>query len=450
MITAFVLPSAVVLGAIVSEHPYFGLFDDWALLQVGGSLLHRTIHATHVDVSTWGMVRPFYPALADAYYSLGNRTVTGLYVATWLTVVAVLALLAVSFRRALRVPKRNRELFVASFGVACFAYPWTMYLFAYASLQEKWVLLAGALVVLWVGDVGRRRARLAWSFVTTLLIALGFATKAQFAVFVPVLLLLIAADPHDRRYRFRTVAAVSALLVVALAIVAHRGGYTSSKWRLADVEPQARSSTGVLFLGLLVVLVVAAIAAGRRRPLEERLRLFVPAVGLAGFLVIFLPWPMGLKSYTASVAVFTVGSAVGLAAVRLPLRVAWSAVVGLGVIAVLWSGYRADDLFGRLASVGDVARTPALHAAARTGSGVYVSCSEGRLAIAYYVRREQHRRLRLLGGVLEAGQSISTAAVPASATFAIVGRDCPAVLTREWRRVWTSGERNGLSLYQRR
>jgi hypothetical protein len=449
VLAAFLAPGVAVAAGILKERPYFGTLDDWNLLQQSGPILSRSVRLLRVDVSSWGMVRPFYPALAEPYYALGNHSPLGLYLANWATVVAILALLGFALVRALRVPAERRHLFLAGYGVACFAYPWTMYLFSIPSLQEKWILLAGALVLFWVGEDRAELRRRTWAAATVCLLLLGFLVKAQFAIFVPVGLVLLAASTTDRVFRMTITGVTSAVAVLGLAIVARHGAYTSSKWRVANVSPQLKSSVGLLFAGSLLAWLVIVGVLRRRSSREESFRLFIPAAGLAAYMAIFLPWPLALKSYPSSVAVFAFGAAVGLLTIRMPSRsVAWTGVVMLGVLAVAWSAYRGTDLFGRLASVGAIARSTPLANLAAEHRVVYLACPEPGHAIAYYVKRERGLQVSIISP--GAARAISDTPVPRRAAAVISGRDCPAPLGSSWRLAWTSGYSNGLALYERR
>ena len=441
-------PAATILATILIRHPYFGLFDDADLLRQSGSIWTRTLRFMHHDVGVWGMVRPFYAVLAEPYYSIGNHSPIGLYVANWLTVVAVFALLGFAFARALDVPVSRRPLYFAGFASACFAYPWTMFLFSYASLQEKWILLVGALMLLWVGVDRTDLARLRWAAVTCVLITLGFLVKDQFAVFVPIVLLVIAGRQVDRRFRLLVALGVSSVAVVTLGFVARRGSYTAGKWNLANVEPQLRSHVGLLFVALLFLFIALAYIFGRSATLEERLRLLIPAAGLASFLVVFLPWPQGLKVISGLDRCFSFGAAGGIIAARLGVRTAWTAVTIAAFIAVAWSGYRGLDLFGRLASVGALAKHAPVDRLAEHRNPIYLSCPEGGLSLAYYIARERSLTVRIEGP--SGAANAPEAAIPSGATAVIQGRDCPAVLDGGWRTVWTSGEKNGLTLFERR
>jgi hypothetical protein len=100
------------------------------------------------DVWSWGMVRPFYWALAYAEYNAGADSPTALYVVNWAATGAVLAFAGFAIARAFRVERGRLGIFLAVYGAAVFVYPWTLDLFAFPSYQEKWVVLAAALGLL--------------------------------------------------------------------------------------------------------------------------------------------------------------------------------------------------------------------------------------------------------------------------------------------------------------
>ena len=48
------------------------------------------------------------------------------------------------------------------YGAAVFVYPWTLDLFAFPSYQEKWVVLAAALGLLWFAEPRERLPAWQW------------------------------------------------------------------------------------------------------------------------------------------------------------------------------------------------------------------------------------------------------------------------------------------------
>ena len=154
-----------------------------------------------------------------AQYNAGAESPTALYVVNWAATGAVLAFAGFAIARAFRVPRDRLATFLAVYGAAVFVYPWTLDLFAFASYQEKWVVLAAALGVLWFAEPRERLPAWQWYAVSAAVIGLGAMTKAQFVVFLPAFLLLVLDHRREGRASWSRIAAVTAMgLVAALAL----------------------------------------------------------------------------------------------------------------------------------------------------------------------------------------------------------------------------------------
>ena len=85
-----------------------------------------------------------------------------LYVVNWAVTGAMLAFAGFAAARAFRVRPAGLPTFLAVYGAAVFVYPWTLDLFAFASYQEKWVVLAAALGLLWFAEPRERLPAWLW------------------------------------------------------------------------------------------------------------------------------------------------------------------------------------------------------------------------------------------------------------------------------------------------
>ena len=213
------LPLLAVLVAILVLEPYYGVVDDAILLgyaQVAAAdFPGEWADRVWSDISAWGMVRPFYWALAYAEYSAGAESPTALYVVNWAATGAVLAFAGFAIARAFRVERSRLGIFLAVYGAAVFVYPWTLDLFAFPSYQEKWVVLAAALGLLWFAEPRERLPAWQWYAVSALVIGLGATTKAQFVVFLPAFCLLVLDHRREGRASWWRVAAVTAMGAVS-------------------------------------------------------------------------------------------------------------------------------------------------------------------------------------------------------------------------------------------
>ena len=280
------LPLLAVLVAILVLEPYYGIVDDATLLGYAhvavADFPGEWADRVWSDVSSWGMVRPFYWALAYAEYNAGAESPTALYVVNWAATGAVLALAGFAIARACRVPRGRLSTFLAVYGAAVFVYPWTLDLFAFTSYQEKWVVLAAALGLLWFAEPRERLPAWQWYAVSAAVIGIGSMTKAQFVVFLPAFLLLVLDHRRETRANWSRVAAVTAMSIVsalALRAVAWHGDYTEG-FGLSNVPDQLGSHYLWLVAAFFLAWTVYAIA---RR--ESLLRDLIPTAVFLAFVV---------------------------------------------------------------------------------------------------------------------------------------------------------------------
>ena len=181
-------------------------------------------------------------------------------------------------------------IFLAVYGAAVFVYPWTLDLFAFPSYQEKWVVLAAAIGLLWFAEPHERLPAWQWYAVSAAVIGLGSMTKAQFVVFLPAFLLLVLDHRREGRAGWSRVAAVTAMGVaaaLALRAVAWQGDYTEG-FGLSNVPDQLGSR--YLWLVAAFALAWTVYALVRR---ESLLRDLVPTAVFLAFVFVFAQWPGG-------------------------------------------------------------------------------------------------------------------------------------------------------------
>lgn len=448
------IPLAAVLVAILVLDPFYGIVDDGALLGYVGQVDAGSFPAAwwervRSDVGQWGMVRPFYWAIAYVQYRSASGSPTVLYVANWAALGAILALAGVALARAFRVPRPSRPLFLGVYGAAVFVYPWTLDLFAFASYQEKWVVLAAALGLLWFAERREQLPPAAWYGTSAAVVALGSLTKAQFLVFLPALLLLVA-DAQRGPARWRRVVAVAAMgaaAALALRVVAAHGDYTQG-FGLHNVPTQLRDRY-VWLLAALVLAWTAYAVSLRRRTCGSLWRDLIPTVTFAAFVAVFAQWPGG---FLYSVIGFVLAGGFALAVTRLERRaLATGALVATIAVACGWIAVRTDALYSSLASIGEFVRSPEARALAAAGAPVYISCEEGSSAISGYVRREQGLPLSVRPQDARPWQSAKGEAPPPSFGYALVDtRLCPAAIDGGWEAVWRPSRDGGFTLYRRR
>jgi hypothetical protein len=402
------------------------------------------------DTWSWGMVRPFYWAFAYLHYRAGADSPFVLYAINWAVMGAVLALGGFCLGRAFRVPAGRRSLFLGAYGAAVFVYPWTLDLFAFPSYQEKWVILAAALGLLWFAEPHARLPAWAWYAVSVAVIGLGSLTKAQFLIFVPAFLLLVLDAHREGRAGWARVSAVAAAGVVAallIRVVAWYGDYTAG-YGLSNVPEQLRSKYLWLLTAFALVWTGYAVVRHRRGG-DTLLRDLIPTAVFVSFVAVFAQWPGG---FLFSVIGFTSAGAFALAVARLRSdAIAAVAFTGALVWACTWIWVRTDELYSSLASIGEFARSAPARALAKNGTPVYISCEEGSQAIAGYVRREQGLPLSVRPREGAPWSSASGLAPPPGFGYALVDDHlCPADIdTTQWETAWRPSS-GGFTLYRRR
>ena len=443
------LPLLAVLVAILVLDPYYGVVDDAILLgysQVAAAdFPGEWADRVRSDVTSWGMIRPFYWALAYAEYNVGAEGPTALYVLNWAVTGAILAFAGFAIARAFRVARDRIGVFLAVYGAAVFVYPWTLDLFAFPSYQEKWVVLAAALGLLWFAEPRERLPAWQWYAASALVIGLGSLTKAQFVVFLPAFLLLVLDHRRERRGSWWRVGAVTAMGVtaaLALRVIAWHGDYTEG-FGLSTVPDQLGSK--YLWLVAAFALAWTVYAVVRR---DTLLRDLIPTAVFLAFVVVFAQWPGG---FLWTLLGFVAAGAFALAVSRLrsPALVTTTVVASL-VWACTWIVVRTDELYSSLTSIGEFARSAPARSLAADGTPVYISCEEGSAAIAGYVRREQGLPLSVRPQDAAPWTSAKGLEPPPGFRYALVdARLCPAAVDgAKWRAVWTPSRDGGFVLYE--
>jgi hypothetical protein len=445
------LPLVAVLVAILVFRPYYGVEDDATLLGLVSETGREGFasmwwHHVHADVSTWGMVRPFYWALAYVEYRAGDTNPTVLYLFNWAATGGALLLAGLGLARALRVRRERRGLFLGIYGAAVLAFPWTLDLFAFPSLQEKWVILAAALGFLWFAEPRGNTRPAVWCAVSAIVVVLGALTKAQFLVFLPAYLLLVIdarRREHVPRSRPWFLLGVAAAVTLAVRIVAAHGTYTS-QFTLSNIPTQLRSHYFWLLLAFTLVW-TGYVLARQLRGADTLLIDLIPLVVFCAFAVVFVQWTGFVFGVVAPVG----AAAPALVASRLPdMRLRALALGAALVWALAWISVRSNELYGPLASIGQFARAQ-VAAASTHGRPVYISCQEGSAAIASYVRRETGAVLTVEPGAGVPWAVAKQTPPPDRFRYALAdGHLCPARIDpARWTEVWRSGESQGFVLY---
>jgi hypothetical protein len=454
-LAGFGIPLLAVLLAIVTIEPYYGVVDDGALLGYVSQVGHEGFvdawsGRVWTDIWSWGMVRPFYWAIAYVQYRAGTEDPLVLYTMNWAALGAILVFAGFALTRAFRIPPGRRSVFLAVYGAAVFVYPWTLDLFAFASYQEKWVVLAAAAGLLWFAEPRDHVSAPVWYTVSLLVVVLGSLTKAQFLIFVPAFLLLIVDAQREARGSWRRVGAVAgagALVAIVFRVVAWHGEYTQG-YGLGNVPAQLRAHFLWLQSGFALAWLVYVLVR-ERRGTGTLLRDLIPIAVFVSFVVVFAQWAGG---FLYSLTGFVFAGAFALLVSRLRSKT----LVGVVLVATLvwacaWVRVRTNELYSSLESIGEFARSAPARQLAAKGVPVYISCQEGSQAIAGYVRREQGLPLNVRPQDAAPWSSAKGLEPPPGFRYALADdRLCPASIDpTRWQRAWTPSRSGGFILYRR-
>ena len=451
----FGLPGLAVLVAILVIRPFYGVMDDAALLTLVQDVGRHGFFEVYgdrvwADIWGWGMVRPLYWAFAYVHYRAGSDSATVLHVINWAATSGALLAIGYGLSRAFRVPGARRPLFLGLFGAAVFVFPWTLDLYAFPSLQEKWVLLAAALGLVWFADPRRRVGPWVWYGTSAAVLLLGAATKAQFLVYAPAFLLILL-DQRRRREtptaRIVFVLALSAAIAICLSLIGAHGSYTS-QFGPEHVDEQLRSHYLWLLTALTAVWTGYALVRHRRGG-GSLLTDLIPTAVFCAFVVVFAQWPGFIFPLLAPAA----AGAFALAVTRSPdLRLTAVLLAGATVWAVVWVGVRTNELYGSLASIGQFVNSSEARSIAARGEPVYISCEEGSGAIAAYLRRRSGGDLNVEGDAGVPWTAARGHEPPPRFGWALADAHlCPAlVVPDKWTAVWRPDAKGGFVLYRRK
>ncbi len=400
-------PALLVLVEILRLRPFFGLMDDAGLMQLAltirqNGLLHTTLDYARGDLA-WGMFRPFYPAMTWLLYGTAGDRPLVLFVLNYFLAAACLLALGFAFfaayqarlARPWRAPLERGSL-VALYFLAVLAFPWTHDLFLHPSLQEKLVLVAGAGALVWFARGGERLHPFPRLALSAVILAAGFSTKAQFIIFVPVILALVvnrAAAGRLPRAEAAAIFALSIAFALALKWIAANGSYTG-KFGATHSLHHLKKPVVTALIGCALISMAMSWRMLEKRTLWAWLVGSLPALMIFSYLAIFLQW--GIEGYLLS----SIGSAVAMTAALLGtcMRGKWNAIYSAAlVLASLGiSAYRSEAFFSRLGDIGRIVSSPEIERIASERAQVYMNCEEGAGAMQFYVKHFRGLDVRIL------------------------------------------------------
>jgi len=389
--------AAIVLGGVIYYKPFWGFMDDAVHIFTmvptieRDGILRALWNYSQGDLA-WGMFRPTYALMVYPLYKPG--IVWGPSLTFFIN--ALFALVCVGYCGSVlaRIVAVRREWVLV--GSAAFFYQYD--LFQYPSLQEKLILIFGALFV-----------RLAWGplvrdrythfFLFAVVFLLGVFSKASFMIYFSMAIWAYFSAHKERLFLRREAAfyaRLGAFLLIGFcaigffAFISARGGYTN-QYSFTKVMPNLLSIDGALFvvpLGLFILWILKEPKLFLAQP--ERLTAFW---GVLAFLVIFLPW--GIKAYIQSVigpvlVCLCVQLAEGFFS-RIPQRV-WQ--IPLAALALATAAYRIPNMFTRLHDIGMAVK--AVPDWERQGvKEIFLSCWEGSDSMRLYAEKFAQSSLKV-------------------------------------------------------
>ena len=379
--TAVMLLFALILAQIVYWQPFFGVMDDAGYLSgMLPAMRQSGLWAAMLEwggagAASWGFFRPVHPLMVWMLYSVGEAYgPVVFYLFNAVIVSLALYLNATIFARICGLDRWQILLGILAF-------PYTIDLFMHPSLQEKPVLIFGALLLFAVFNL---RTSFAMQIAAiTLWAVFGIASKPQFLIYLGMAALALVTSERLASWRGRwTLLYLVVLCVAAAALVAAfgmRGGYTSGGYSTANAITNAKTVFGMFYLAMIAVGGVRLFLPAWRAKSASNL---LPLAGIIAFTVMLLPW-MLFHGYILSVSAPLV-AVLALQIVPRPLRLSSVGLVALVVLAAGMSTYRTASIFSKL---GDI-RYLVNHGREFSAAGitaVAVPCMEGSAAINWYL-----------------------------------------------------------------
>lgn len=263
----------------LKEHGYFGFLKDW-LPQ---------------DLIARGWYRPFLPLLVYIFYlpTENSFVLLHLWNAFFVTCVFYFLAFALSKAWATLAEKNN-----AHFWTICFAailiYPWSHLLVSLPAVQEKFIMLAGAIsLVAFSSEKIFSLSKPIRILILVGILSIGCLVREQFILFFPV---LIALSLKKDRSKFYWESAIYLFVTIFLfGFIWYMGRNTpyKSKYGLSTVmETLSHSKSIWLYIILIVVSMYRAFSRANIT-LFGRLLLASPAISLLGFVILMAPWGLG-------------------------------------------------------------------------------------------------------------------------------------------------------------
>lgn len=379
--SAVILVFALIFVQIVFWQPFYGVMDDagyltgmlpamrqtglWAAVQEWGG----------AGTASWGFFRPVHPVMVWLIYSVGEAYgPVVFYLFNAAIVVLALYLNASIFGEICGLDRWQILL-------CTLAFPYTIDLFMHPSLQEKPVLIFGALLLF--AAFKPRSSFVRQIAALTLWGVLGISSKPQFLIYLGMAALVFVSRERLALRRGRLTLTYILMLCIAAAVLVAgfgmRGGYTSGGYSTDNTITNAKSIFGLFYLMIISMGIVKLVVPAWRAKAADSL---LPLAGTILFTAMLLPW-MLFHGYILSVSAPLVG-ALALQIVPRQVRFSSGGLVVLAVFAAGMSTYRTASIFSKL---GDI-RYLVTHGSEYEAAGITeiaVPCMEGSGALNAYL-----------------------------------------------------------------
>ncbi|MGZ3698277.1 MAG: hypothetical protein ACXWP5_09090, partial [Bdellovibrionota bacterium] len=292
---------AVIWGLMLWKQPFFGLMDDHKFLRLTKDYFDHGVLAGWWDFFRkdldWGMFRPTLPVMFSVLYGIAGDHPMVLFTLNFLFSLASLLVFGTVLLRVMK--PRIRLLVQVSLREALSIYllgvllvPWTHDLFLHPSLQEKLVLLAGALSLLWFGEKAGKASGARFFLISFLVLFLGFSTKAQFAMFLPAIVLFLAEAASEKKGSWARpvfVIVASLIALAALRWLATFSGYTQ-RFGAGNLLHTFLSGKFLVLLAAAALGLVLGYRYANSRAFWHQITTLTPAWLILGYLAIFVQW----------------------------------------------------------------------------------------------------------------------------------------------------------------
>jgi len=295
----FYLCLLIISASILYFQPWYGLMDDASLLDVCRSIkaggVASTFHSFLVSDLSWGMLRPLYFIMINLLYCTTLDHPVALYLLNFLFVMALtLFLIHTLFSLYIKKEKIHFNTLALAFVFTVLFYRFHD-LLLHPSLQEKIVLLFGALNLLFFSRKNLIHSNFTYYILGSILLVLGFLSKAQFLIFIPALYFILILNFPIRRGWGNTLKHIWFLFILFLGVfllkqIASHGSYTQSYGFNHVFENLKKPTSICIFMFSIIGFIFNYKFFYGFQKKERVIYSILPISFFLSFLVVFSPW----------------------------------------------------------------------------------------------------------------------------------------------------------------